>query len=116
MKPNIVQEKSYGFALKMICLARELRERKEYDLARQLLRAGTSVGANIEEAQAGVSRADFATKMSIASKEAREVHYWLRLLRDSKSILSAQADPLIDEAEELIRLLTAIVKTAQSGK
>jgi len=85
-KENIIITKSYDFALRIIHLARKLRKQRDYELARQLLRAGTSIGANIEEARAGTSRADFGAKMSIASKEAREVYYWLRLLRDSQSL------------------------------
>lgn len=114
MRQNIVREKSYAFALRVIELVQWLRKQREYEIAGQLLRAGTSVGANVEEALAGISRADFIAKMSVASKEAREVHYWLRLLRDSKIVPLKQADSLIGEAEELLRILTAIVKTTQS--
>src|SRR5207245_747603 len=87
MKKSIIKEKSYAFAVRIIVLARWLRERRDYELAGQVLRAGTGIGANVEEALAGISRADFVAKMSIASKEARETHYWLRLLRDSKMFL-----------------------------
>ena len=74
-------EKTYSFSLEVMSLCREIRE---YELASQLWRAGTSIGANVEEAQAAQSRADFRSKMSIAAKEAREAHYWLRLVRDAK--------------------------------
>ena len=84
MKDNIIQKKSYDFALTIIALYRNLVKGNEFVLSKQLLRSGTSIGANVEEAQAGQSRADFISKMSIASKEARETCYWLRLLRDSK--------------------------------
>jgi four helix bundle protein len=110
---NPVREKSYAFALRVIGLARLLRKEKEYELAGQLLRSGTSIGANVEEAQAAQSRPDFVAKMSIAAKEARETHYWLRLLRDSKTGPPADVSALLGEADELIRLLTAIVKTGQ---
>jgi four helix bundle protein len=113
MKESIIKDKSYAFALRIITLARWLRERKEYDLASQVLRAGTSIGANVEEALAGVSRADFIAKMAVASKEARETHYWLRLLRDSKTVPSERITPLRDECLELVRILTSIVKTGQ---
>jgi four helix bundle protein len=116
MKESIIKDKSYAFALRIISMARWLREQKEYDLASQVLRAGTSIGANVEEAQAAVSRPEFTVKMAIASKEARETHYWLRLLRDSKIVPVARIDPLTGEALELIRILTAIVKTAQRGR
>ena len=113
MKESIIKDKSYAFALRIIGLARWLRERKEYDLASQVLRAGTGIGANVEEALAGVSRADFVAKMAVSSKEARETHYWLRLLRDSKTVPAEQDASLIDECQELVRILTAIVKTGQ---
>ncbi len=80
----------------------------------QVLRAGTrSIGANVEEALAGVSRRDFVAKMAVASKEARETNYWLRLLRDSNIVPTARMSPLLDESLELVRILTAIVKTGQ---
>ena len=115
MKKSIIKEKSYAFALRIIVLARWLRERRDYELAGQVLRAGTGIGANVEEALAGISRADFVAKMSIASKEARETHYWLRLLRDSKTASADRITPLLDECLELVRILTAIVKTGQPG-
>src|SRR4030067_2994911 len=111
MKESIVKDKGYAFALRVITLARSLRERKEYELASQVLRAGTSIGANVEEALAGISRPDFIAKMGIASKEARGTRYWLRLLHDSKIVPSDRIDTLIQEAEEICRILTAIVKT-----
>lgn len=108
-----MKDKSYRFALEIIQLVRSLRRQKEFEIAGQLLRAGTSIGANVEEALAGVSRADFVAEMAIASKEARETHYWLRLLRDSETVSNTQIDSTIKQAEELLRMLTAIVKTAR---
>ena len=116
MRTSIVKEKSYRFALDIIRFGRRLREEKEYEIAGQLLRAGTSIGANVEEALAGVSRADFVAKMAIASKEARETNYWLRLLRDSRTLPSDLVNPMLEKAEELLRILTAIVKTAQTKR
>jgi four helix bundle protein len=113
MATSIVKEKSFAFALRAIRLARWLRERREYDLARQILRAGTSIGANVEEALAGISRRDFVMKMGIASKEAREARYWLRLLRDSETVPCQLIASMIDDADELVRILTSIVKTGQ---
>ena len=113
---NIIADKSYTFALHMIQLAKTLRKQHEYEIASQLLRCGTSIGANIQEAQCGVSRADFTAKMGIASKEARESHYWLRLVRDSGALPANNVLPRLREAEELIRILTAIVKTAQKSR
>jgi four helix bundle protein len=115
VKTNVVKDKTYAFALRIVELTRQLREHKEFELAGQVLRAGTSIGANVEEALAGISRADFIAKMSVASKEARESHYWLRILRDSKTIPIREIDPLIDECEAILRILTAIVKTSQSS-
>ena len=111
MVDSAVRAKSYAFALRVIRLAKLLRARGEFDLARQLLRSGTSIGANIEEARAGSSRADFNAKMKIASKEAREAHYWLRLLRDSKTLGPEELRIELNLADQLVSLLTAIVKT-----
>ncbi len=113
LKPNVVCDKSYAFALHIIGLARILRKQGEYELASQLLRSGTSIGANVEEAQSGVSRADFAAKIGIASKEARETHYWLRLIRDAQLIPHEKMAPRIHEISELLRLLTAIAKSVR---
>ena len=109
---NVILEKSYSFALRVMNLAARIREKKEFDLASQLWRAGTSIGANVEEAQAAQSRADFRSKMSIASKEARESHYWLRLTRDGNILSDDHVSPLIEEIETIKRLLTAIVKSS----
>lgn len=111
MAKSIVKEKSYKFALKVIKLSTKLRENKHYVLSGQLLRAGTSIGANVEEALAGRSKKDFCAKMAIASKEARETNYWLRLLRDAKIVNNQKIQQLIDDSDELIRILTSIVKT-----
>ncbi len=115
MKDSIVKNKSYAFAVNIIRLARELRQQREYELSKQVLRSGTSIGANIEEALAGISRRDFTAKMSIASKEARETHYWLRLIQDSESIASNAVNPMLRDVGELLRILTAIVKTSRNG-
>ena len=109
---NLILEKSYAFALEIMRVAKLIREKREYDLASQLWRAGTSIGANIEEAQAGQSRADFRSKMSIASKEARETHYWLRLTRDGKVLPEVDLTALIAETESIRRILVSIVKSA----
>lgn len=111
MKENPVREKSYEFALEIIRITRLLQDRREFVLSRQLLRSGTSIGANVEEAQAGQSRADFVSKMSIASKEARESNYWLRLIRDSHLLLEPEVSKALSQSTELVRLLTSIVKS-----
>ncbi|MEI8351496.1 MAG: four helix bundle protein [bacterium] len=116
MKDNLVKDKSYAFSLSVIEVYKSLVKAGEYVMSRQLLKAGTSIGANIEEAIAGQSRADFLSKMSIASKEARETHYWLRLLRDSKTLPREQIAPLLLESEALINILSSIVKTTSLSK
>ncbi|HEX5399210.1 MAG TPA: four helix bundle protein [Verrucomicrobiae bacterium] len=116
MKASLVKDKSCAFALRIIVLAKWLRQQKEFEIAGQLLRSGTAIGSNVEEAAAGVSRADFVAKMSVASKEARETHYWLRLSRDSKVVPGSRLSPLENNCLELVRILTAIVKTTQTGE
>jgi len=116
MKENLVRDKSYLFALSIIELYKVLVEKNEFVMSKQVLKSGTSIGANIEEALAGQSRPDFLSKMSIASKEARETLYWLRLLRDSNTLAPEQLVDLIDESESLINILTSIVKTTAIKK
>ena len=112
MKENPILEKSYELALVVIPLCRELQMKQhEYVLSRQLMKAGTSIGSNVEEAQGGQSRADFLSKMSIAAKEARETHYWLRLIRDSKLLTAKTVAPVLDLALEVRRILISIVKS-----
>lgn len=116
-KENLVVEKSFDFAVMTVGLCRHLvSEHKEFVLSRQLLKSGTSIGANVNEAQAAQSKADFVAKMSIASKEAREACYWLRLLCESGFLerKNSQVQSLIRQSDELTRLLTSIVKTAQT--
>ena len=116
MQKSIIKEKSYYFALQVIELYRKLLKQNEYVLSKQLLRSATSIGANVEEALAGQSRADFLSKMSIASKEARESNYWLRLLRASQVIGQSEVEPLLKESEAIVNVLTAIVKTTGTNK
>jgi four helix bundle protein len=108
---SLIKKRTYEFALRIIDLYRMLISANEYVLSKQLLKAGTSIGANVEEAIAGQSRADYLSKMSIASKEARESNYWLRLIKDSKILESHDVDALLAESSEIIRILTSIVKT-----
>ena len=111
-KENIILDKSFDFALKIIQIYKEMKNQNEYELSKQLLRSGTSIGANVEEATAAYSRKDFAAKMSISSKEARETKYWLRLIQHSQ-IVQIEVSDALEKTEELIRILTAIVKSAQ---
>jgi four helix bundle protein len=107
-------DKSYAFSLEIIKLYKNLSSKNEYVLSKQILRSGTSIGANVEEAQAAFSKKDFIHKMSISSKEARETLYWLRLLSDSE-MLDKEFNSLLSMAEELIKLLTSIVKSSQQN-
>ena len=108
---SIVKTKSYNFALNIIKLCVKLKDEKHFEITNQLLKSGTSIGANVEEALAGQRKKDFFAKMSIASKEAREANYWLRLLRDSGLLQKQDINKLIQISEELIKILTSIVKT-----
>ncbi len=113
MKDNLIRDKSYEFALEVIKLCQNLAKQNEYILSKQLIRSGTSIGANVEEALAGQSRKDFLSKMSIASKEARESNYWLRLIRDSEILSEKDIRPILEQSEELVKILTSIVKSTK---
>ncbi len=111
-----ITKRSFQFAVRIVKLCRCLEKQNGVPrtLANQLLRAGTSIGANIEEAQAGQSKADFTAKMAIARKEARETLYWVRLLKAAEIVDSEKLNDITKEADELVRILTSIVKTAQT--
>lgn len=111
MAESLIREKTYSFALTIIELYKLLIQQNEYILSKQLLKSGTSVGSNVEEALAGQSRPDFLSKMSIASKEARESNYWLRLLRDGKILDPKYLEKPLADSKELVLILTSIVKT-----
>jgi four helix bundle protein len=111
-KENIILDKTFDFALSIVHLYMQMVEQKEYVLSKQLLRSGTSVGANVEEATAAISKRDFTAKMSIASKEARETRYWLRLIERS-SIVKVDIKEYLIEIDNIVNILTAIVKTSQ---
>ena len=114
-KESIVANKSFDFALTVVDLYMKMKKEQEYVISKQLVRSGTSIGANIEEALAGYSEKDFAAKMSISSKEARETYYWLRLI-DKSPHFTIDVKKHLQDSEELIRILTAIVKTSQTKK
>jgi four helix bundle protein len=111
---NVIQDKSYAFALRIIELHTQLIEARNFELGSQVLKSGTSIGANVEEAIGAISTKDFLAKLTISYKEARETRYWLRLLRDSHKILPENANSLINEVEELLRIITAIQKTTRT--
>ena len=115
MAKSIAKDKSYQFALEIVKFCSHLRNDKHFEIAHQLLRAGTSIGANVEEALAGQSKKDFYAKMCIASKEAREANYWLRLIRDAELFDSKIVGSFLINSEELVKILTSIVKTGYSN-
>ena len=115
MKENIIEKKSFEFALKVIELYKKLISQNEYVLSKQLLRSGTSTGANVVEASAAQTKKDFITKMSIASKEARETKYWLNLLSQSK-LVKINLNDYLSDIDEIIKILTSIVKSSQQRK
>ena len=117
MTENASVEKSFAFAVRIVNLYKYLiREHKEYIMSKQILRSGTSIGANVAEAQRGQSKADFAAKMSIALKEANETEYWLRLLYRTDYLTQEQYDSIGKDIQELLGLLTAICRTSNSTK
>jgi four helix bundle protein len=113
---NAVQIKSYDFALRIIKVYKYLsQEKNEFVLSKQLLRSGTSIGANIEESIGGQSKADFFAKVTIAYKEARESKYWIRLLRDSDYLTIEQSSHLLKDVEELLKIIGSIQKTVRNS-
>ncbi|WP_396209328.1 four helix bundle protein [Flavobacterium sp.] len=115
-KDNVVQIKSYAFAVRIVKVFNYLSEqRKEYVLSKQLLRCGTSIGANIEEAIGGQSEKDFFAKLTISYKEARETHYWIRLLKDTDYLSFEEADNLLKDVDELLRIIGSIQKTLRNS-
>ncbi|MDX5325577.1 MAG: four helix bundle protein [Bacteroidota bacterium] len=109
---RVVLEKLFSFAVKILKFSKDLKSLGNVEVASQLLRSGTSIGANIEEAQGGFSKNDFRFKMSLALKEARETDYWIRLIKASE-IVSVPED-IQNEIKEILKILTAIVKTLNS--
>ena len=114
MKESIIKTKSFDFALQIIALYKVLIAKNEYVMSKQVLRSATSIGANVNEALAGESRADFVHKMSIASKEARETLYWLELL-DRSQFVTLDYNAPIQNCTEIVKILTSIVKTTKSS-
>lgn len=111
VKENIIVHKSYAFALEIIKLYKDLIEKKEFVLSKQILRSGTSIGANIHEAVSSISKKEFIHKLSIALKEARETDYWLNLLKDSLYINQETFDFLHSSCMTIIKILNSIILT-----
>ena len=117
MKENPIKDKSFAFALRVVKLAKLLQvEKKEFVLSRQVLRSGTAVGALVREAEHAESKADFIHKISIALKEANETLYWLELLHQSEYVDKQIYQSMSSDGEEIVKLLTAIVKAAKVAK
>ncbi|WBW98524.1 four helix bundle protein [Oceanirhabdus sp. W0125-5] len=117
MKENIIQKKSFEFALCVIDVYKELTfEKKEYVLSKQFLRAGTSIGANVVEGDEAQSKRDFISKMGIALKEARESKYWIELLNRGKYLDEYNSHRLIQKCEEIIRILRSIIKSSKENQ
>ena len=116
-RDNPVVQKSKTFAIRCVNLYKYMVEEKnERVMSKQLLRCGTSIGANVKEAMRGQSKADFGTKMNIALKEANETEYWLEILQETEFITSRQAESMLEDCREILRLLTSIVKTTFINK
>ena len=115
MKENILLEKSFDFAVRIVNLYKHItNNKKEYILSKQLLRSGTSIGANVAEAQQAQSRLDFASKLNIALKEAAESDYWIRLMYAAEYLESAEYKSIIFDCKELEKMLTAIIKSTRA--
>ena len=110
---NIVYEKSFEFAVKIVAETKKLTFKRQYELSNQLLRCGTSIGANIAESEQAQSKADFISKLSIALKEAAETQYWLKLLSRSGDISEDISKQLLIDVKEIISILTASIKTSK---
>lgn len=115
MKNNVLQQKSFAFASRIVKTYKHLVDNKEFVMSKQLLRSGTSIGANVEEALAASSTADFVHKLNISAKEARETSYWLRLLHDNDFLETAQFNSLHSDNTELMKLLSSILLTTKAN-
>ena len=115
-RDNLIQRKSYAFAVRIVRLYQHLCvSKREYVLSKQLLRCGTSIGANIEEGVGAQSRADFVSKLSVAYKEARETLFWIRILNDTGYFAPVQFVSIRSDADELCRILVSILKSTKGG-
>ena len=117
MEENPIREKSKRFAVRIVKMYKYLSEEKrEYVLSNQVLRSGTSIGANVREALDGQSKADFTAKMSIALKEAGETEYWLELLHETEYLSDEEYESIRRDCGEVAKLLTSIVKTSRASR
>ncbi len=113
---NVIQEKSFAFAIRIVNAYKFLiTEKKEFVLSKQMLRSGTSIGANVEEAIGGQSKKDFISKISIAYKESRETLYWIKLLNETDYLSKEMADSLLIDAEEICKIIGKIQLTMKNS-
>ena len=113
---NVVKEKSFAFAIRIVNLNRFLSsEKKEFVLSKQLLRSGTAIGALVREAEQAESKADFVHKLAIALNEANETEYWILLLRETNYLIVPESESILSETTELLKLLTSIIKSTKRG-
>ena len=111
---NIIEEKSFAFAIRIVNLYKHLNEvKKEFVLSKQLLRSGTSIGANVAEAEQAQSTPDFVSKMSIALKEASETKYWIRLLASTSYLTEVESESILNDCVELEKILVSIIKSSK---
>ena len=116
MKPNIIKDKSFDLGKEIVLLYQLLvKDKHEYVLSKQLLRSGTSIGANTAEGISGRSRKDFYNGLSIAYKEARETFFWLTLLKETNYLTPEKVDPVLSKCDEIIRILCSILKTTNQN-
>lgn len=115
-KKNIIKDKSFAFAVRIVNLYKLLCERKEYVLSKQLLRSGTSIGALLRESEHAQSTADFINKLSIALKEANESEYWIMLLKETQYISPTEYESIIHDCQEIIKILISIIKTTKMNQ
>lgn len=116
MKENIIQQKSFAFAIRVVNAFKYLQtEKKEFVLSKQFIRSGTSIGSNVEEAIGGQSKKDFVAKISIAYKEARETKYWVRLLKATQYMEEKEADSILNDVEELCKILSSILVSSKQA-
>ncbi len=113
MKHNLIQQKTFEFAISIVKLSRQIKQKQDYVLSNQLLRSGTSIGANVEEAIGGSSKKDFLSKILIANKEARETNYWLRIIQAEDPSLNLKS--YLKESAEIINILSKIIITTRKN-
>ncbi len=114
---NVIVDKSYSFAVGITKFCFAIQDhRREYILSHQLLKSGTSIGANVEESQGAISKAEFIAKIQISFKEAKETRYWLRLIKDSDVFQNENSEQLLKDCNELIVILTSILKSSKDKR